>query len=106
MYTGDSEPVSVYTQSSSGLAFGVTVGIMSLIIVGIITAYVANTVILIRIKSSLQANLNNLKEKGKELHAIYEELDYQSIKSSSPTIDMGENAAYSPSAANTKKFNA
>ena len=73
-------------------------GIMSLIIVGIITAYVATTVILIRIKSSLQANLKNLKEKGKEPHAIYKELDYQSIKSSSPNIDTGENAAYSSAA--------
>ena len=98
MYTGDSESVSVYTQPSSGLAFGVTVGIMSLIIVCIITAYVTTTVILIRIKTSLQANLKNLKEKGKEPHAIYEELEYQSIKSSLPTIDTGENAAYSPAA--------
>lgn len=71
---------------------------MSLIIFAIISAYIATTVILIRIKSSLQRNLKNLKEKGKKRHAIYEELDYQSVKSSSPTINTEENAAYSSAA--------
>ena len=88
----------MYTQSY-GLSFGLTVGVMSLIILAIITAYITTTVILIRIKRSLEANLRDLRENGKKQYALYEELDYQSIKSSSPTIDTGENAAYYSSAA-------
>ena len=98
--TADSQSVSMYmyTQSFNGLSFGLVVGVMSLIILAIITAYIATTMILIRIKRSLQANLRDLKENSKKQYALYEELDYQSIKSSSPTIDTGENAAYSSAA--------
>jgi hypothetical protein len=92
--------VSISTRSYSGLSFGFTVGVMSLIIFAITTAYITTTVILIRIKRSLQENLTNLRANGKEQYALYEELDYrtESVKSSSPTIDTGENAAYSSAA--------
>ncbi len=75
-------------------------GVMNLIIFAITSAYITTTVILIRIKSSLQANLKNLRANSKEQYALYEELDYrtESVKSSSPTIDTGENAAYSSAA--------
>ena len=98
MYTGDAESVLMYTRSFSGVSFGFTVGVMSLIIFTIIAAYIATTVILVRKKNSLEMNLRNQKKKCKQQHAIYEELDYQSIKSPSPTIDTGENAAYSSAA--------
>ena len=101
VYTGDSG--AKFTNNESLLGF--SVGVMGLIIVIIIIAYIVTTVILIKLKRSLQASLNNLKAKGNEQRAIYEKLDYQSVKSVSPsTIDTGENAAYSSALSESKKL--
>ena len=60
----------------------------------IITAtFIAVTVILMRSKRALRVDLELLKTKVNE-QPIYEELAHDSIKSSSPPIDTGENTAY------------
>ena len=86
--TSASNPFSV-----SGLLFGVTTGAMGMAIIIITATFIAVTVILMRSKRALRVDLELLKTKVNE-QPIYEELAHDSIKSSSPPIDTGENTAY------------
>ena len=81
--------------SSSVVPFGTVTGAMSIVIVFIISIFTASIAILIKSKRALRVELDILKAKMKE-PVIYEEIAQlqDSLKSSSPTIDVGENTAY------------
>ena len=72
-------------------------GVMALLIIVIVTAFISVTVILIRSKRVLRVDLERLKTKTIEQPPIYEELDCvapTAKPASSPTIDIGQNTAY------------
>ena len=77
----------------NGLLIGVTTGVFGVTIILITATFITFTVIMIRSKRALRVDLEFLKTKLNE-QPIYEELAHDSIKSSSPPIDTGENTAY------------
>ena len=70
--------------------------ILFIVMVFIISVLTATTVVLIKSKQALLEELNILKAKTKEQPVMYEEIAQlqDSLKSSSPAIDLGENTAY------------
>ena len=84
-----SSPVVVIT-------LGAVIGVMFIMIVFIILLSTTTTTILLKSKQALRVQLNLLQAKMKEPQVIYEEIAQlqDSLKSSSPTIDVGENTAY------------
>ena len=69
---------------------------MFIVIVFITLLFTAILTILLKSKQALRVELDLLKAKMKEQPVIYEEIAQlqDSLKSSSPTIDVGENTAY------------
>ena len=84
-----SSPVIVIT-------LGATIGAMFIIIVSITLISITISTILLKSKRALRLELDHLQAKLKEQPVIYEEIGqlHDSIKSSSPAIDVGENTAY------------
>ena len=78
------------------IALGAVIGAMFIMIVIITSLFILMATILLKSKQALRVELNLLKAKMKEQPVIYEEIAQlqDSLKSSSPTIDIGENAAY------------
>ena len=69
---------------------------MFIVIVFITSIFITTTVILIKSKQALREEFNLFKAKMKKQPVIYEEIGQlqDSLKSSSPAIDIGENTAY------------
>ena len=89
------------TPSAIVISCGATIGAMFVVVVFITSLFIATIVMLIRSKRravrALRAELVLLKAKTvKEQPVIYEEVPQlqDSLKSSSPSIDVGENTAY------------
>ena len=75
---------------------GAIIGAMFVVIAFIASIFTAITAVLIRSKQALCAEHELLKAKMKERTPLYEEITQlqDSLKSSSPPIDTGENTAY------------
>ena len=84
-----SSPVIVIT-------LGATIGAMFIIIVSITLISITISTTLLKSKRALRLELDHLQAKLKEQPVIYEEIGQlqDSLKSSSPAIDVGENTAY------------
>ena len=70
---------------------------MGLLITVITTTFIIVTALLVKSRRALRTELDSLKVKTineVKQPAIYEEINGGSLKSSSPSIDIGENAAY------------
>ena len=82
--------------SSIVITLGAVIGVMFIMIVFIVLLFTAILTILLKSKQALRVELDVLKAKMKEQPVIYEEIAQlqDSLKSSSPTIDVGENTAY------------
>ena len=81
--------------STSAIAiFGGTVGAMGTVIVILTSTLVIVIAALVRSKRALRMERNLLQTKTPKEPAIYEEIVLDSRKSSSPSIDTGENTAY------------
>ena len=75
---------------------GSILGTLCIVIVLITTAFVITLVVVIRSNRTLRKQLNVLKGKSNQQPAIYEEIPQrrESVKSSTPSIETGENTAY------------
>lgn len=73
---------------------GIIVGGIAVVTISITATFIIVTVVLIRSKRVLKEEIHHLKAKANEELAIYEEIVRDSPKSSSPSIDTGENTAY------------
>ena len=84
-----SSPVIVIT-------LGAIIGAMFIIIVSITLISITISTSLLKSKRALRMELHHLQTKLKEQPVIYEEIGQlqDSLKSSSPAIDIGENTAY------------
>ena len=86
------------TPSSSVIVItlGAVIGAMFIVIVSITLMLITITTTLFKSKRALRIELDLLHAKMKEQPVIYEEIAQlqDSLKSSSPTIDVGENTAY------------
>ena len=82
--------------SSTVTIFGAVTAAIFIVMLSIILILTIAMVILIKSKRAICVELNLLQAKMKEQPVIYEEIvQFQdSLKSSSPTIDVGENTAY------------
>ena len=78
------------------IILGAVIGAMFIVIVFITSMSITITAILLKSKRALRVKLDILQAKVKEEPVIYEEIAQlqDSLKSSSPTIDVGENTAY------------
>ena len=78
------------------IALGAVIGAMLIIIIFITLLFTSMSTILFKSKQALRSELNLLQAKIKEQPVIYEEITglQDSLKSSSPPIDVGENTAY------------
>ena len=90
--------------SSTVIPFGAVIGAMFTVMVVIILIFITTTAILIKSRQALRLELNLVQAKVKEQQVIYEEIAQvqDSLKSSSPTIDVGENTAYVSAIADIK----
>ena len=78
------------------ITLGAVLGVMFIVIIFIAILFTTVTTILFKSKQALQLELDLLQTKVKEQPVIYEEITQlqDSLKSSSPPIDIGENTAY------------
>ena len=78
------------------IALGAVIGAMLIVIIFITLLFTSMTMILLKSKQALRLELDLLQAKVKEQPVIYEEIAQlqDSLKSSSPPIDVGENTAY------------
>ena len=78
------------------ITLGAVLGVMFIVIIFITILFTTMTTILLKSKQALRLELDLLQAKVKEQPVIYEEITQlqDSLKSSSPPIDVGENTAY------------
>ena len=76
------------------ILYGATFGGMAVALIVITATSILVTVALARSRIVLREQLNILKAKANEQPVIYEEILQDSLKSSSPSINTGENTAY------------
>ena len=78
------------------IVFGSILGTLCIMIVLITTVFMITLVVVIRSNRALRKQLNVLKGKLNQQPAIYEEIPQrrESVKSSTPSIETGENTAY------------
>jgi hypothetical protein len=78
------------------ITLGAVIGAMFILIIFITLLFTSMTTILLKSKWALRLELDLLQAKAKEQPVIYEEIAQlqDSLKSSSPPIDVGENTAY------------
>ena len=78
------------------ITLGAVLGVMFVVIIFINILFTTMTTILFKSKRALRLELDLLRAKVKEQPVIYEEITQlqDSLKSSSPPIDVGENTAY------------
>jgi signal transduction histidine kinase len=78
------------------ITLGIVIGAMLIVIIFILLLFTSMIIILLKSKRALRLELDLLQAKVKEQPVIYEEIAQlqDSLKSSSPPIDVGENTAY------------
>ena len=88
--------INIALLSSIVVTLGAITGTMFIVIIFITLMLITITTILLKSKRALRLELDLLQAKVKEQPVIYEEIVQlqDSLKSSSPTIDVGENTAY------------